>query len=83
MERMTMTDISKGDVPDSPPMRNCQTSLDLLERMPGQTLAIVRGDCVVAVGKFSPWGMEEMLKPGDDIVFEDGRRLEYVGLAPP
>ena len=78
-----MQDISKGDVPDSPPMRNAVTSLDFLKWKPGATLAIVRGGGVVAVGKFSAGVMDEVLKPGDDILFEDGRRLAYCGPAPP
>ena len=63
-------------------MADRTTSLELLAGMSGATLAIVRDNRPVAVGKFCEWALLQLLTPGDHIVYEDGRRLVYQGAAP-
>ena len=36
-------------------------------------------DNLVMVGKFSPWGREQVMQRGDELIFEDGHRIRCLG----
>ncbi len=55
------------------------TSTELLQDMSGQIIAVQRDGKVLFAGKFTLQGVGELLKPGDDILDEQGRVIKFTG----
>ena len=44
-------------------------------KSPGIRMAVIRDNRPVAIGKFSPWALEQILQSGDTIVNDKGQNL--------
>ncbi len=66
----------------NPATHRAVTSLDFLNDVPGAVIALKRDGMLVVVGKFTPWGLGQIIQRGDELMFEDGHRITCLGASP-